>query len=59
LPGHVFAMGDNRDNSSDGRTFGAVPIDHVKGKAIVVWWSSVEGLGVRWARLGTWIHADR
>lgn len=40
--GYVFVMGDNRDNSSDGRRWGAVPIDNVKGKALFIW-MSVDG----------------
>jgi signal peptidase I len=40
--GHVFVMGDNRDHSKDGRSWGAVPIEHVKGKALFVW-MSVDG----------------
>tara|TARA_Y100001954_G_C15336423_1_gene372377 strand:- start:285 stop:467 length:183 start_codon:yes stop_codon:yes gene_type:complete len=35
-------MGDNRDNSSDGRRWGAVPIENVKGKALFIW-MSVDG----------------
>ncbi len=38
--GHVFCMGDNRDNSSDGRYWGSVPIDSVKGKALFIWYAS-------------------
>ncbi|MBL91894.1 MAG: signal peptidase I [Myxococcales bacterium] len=41
-PGHIFVMGDNRDNSSDGRRWGAVPIENVKGKALFIW-MSVDG----------------
>lgn len=37
--GHVFAMGDNRDESSDGRCWGLVPSGHVKGLAKFVMFS--------------------
>jgi signal peptidase I len=36
--GHVFCMGDNRDNSSDGRYWGFVPVENIKGKALFLWW---------------------
>lgn len=35
--GHVLVMGDNRDNSRDGREWGVVPIDSIKGKALIIW----------------------
>jgi signal peptidase I len=37
--GHLFVMGDNRDNSRDSRFWGYLPIDQVKGRAMLVYWS--------------------
>ena len=38
--GHIFVMGDNRNNSEDSRfpDVGFVPFDLIKGKAMVVFW---------------------
>lgn len=38
-PGMYFAMGDNRENSSDSRYWGFVPRQNVIGKPLVVYWS--------------------
>jgi signal peptidase I len=51
-PGWVFVMGDNRDNSSDSRAWGGVPINYVKGRAMFVWWSRGQHSGIRWNRMG-------
>ena len=37
--GKLFVLGDNRDNSRDSRYWGFLPIDQVKGRALLVYWS--------------------
>ena len=37
--GQYFAMGDNRDRSSDSRYWGSVPRSMIKGRAFMVYWS--------------------
>lgn len=37
--GRIFVMGDNRDFSDDSRFIGAIPLDHVKGRASWIWLS--------------------
>ncbi len=45
-PGHLFLMGDNRDDSLDSRFspfeggVGMLPVDHVIGRALLTFWST-------------------
>ncbi len=37
-PGHIFVMGDNRNNSKDSREIGQIPLDEVMGEAVFRFW---------------------
>lgn len=58
----VFVMGDNRDNSTDSRVWGQVPLSFVRGKALFVIWSifsppSPDWPRFRFSRFGHWLDS--
>lgn len=36
--GHLFVLGDNRNDSSDSHSWGMVPLENIIGKAVLIYW---------------------
>ncbi|MBI9076859.1 MAG: signal peptidase I [Desulfatibacillum sp.] len=53
----LFAMGDNRDRSSDSRYWGFVPYENLRGRAFMIYYSKNKSIfDVRWNRIAKILH---
>jgi len=57
-PGHYLMIGDNRDNSADGRVWGFVPEENLVGRASRIWfnWDLGRSWWPNWRRIGKHIE---
>jgi len=49
--GRAFLLGDYRNNANDSRFDPLVSLDHLIGRAVVIWWATRGGVP-QWDRIG-------
>ena len=50
--GQVVVLGDNRENSMDGRYFGLLDIEKIRGRAFILYWNTGQIRQFNFSRLG-------
>ncbi|MCP4131402.1 MAG: signal peptidase I [bacterium] len=50
--GKAVVLGDNRENSQDGRYFGYLDIKEIKGRAFILYWNTEQILNLDFSRVG-------
>lgn len=50
--GKIVVLGDNRENSQDGRYFGYLDIERINGRAFILYWNTSQIMNLDFSRFG-------